>query len=111
MDLRNQLTLAALMGAIQHKDGETFRPETLLNTDNTTIQLEEAQEKALLAEGSAAKLKGLRKSASITKEAKKKRSLGVLVTTGATGRLVSTIAVIKDRRLKETSIHKARPNP
>lgn len=105
MDPRNQMTLAIVVGALIGDPTEGFDPKLFLNSDVTTLLLQDANEVALLAEGSLEVLGQERKSASITRDGHKARSISLLVTVNAAGQLVCTVGIIKDSNFKEQKIY------
>lgn len=105
MDIRNAMACASVSGGILGKAQDGFYPELLLNTDMTTVLLETEVEPALTRPESAGKLKKERKGVSVTKDETQKRSIGLLVTTSAAGRLVCVIAVIKENTCQKVAHH------
>ena len=97
MDIRNAMSMAAVVGAVLGEKDDSFRPETLLNTHVTSAVLEDEEQTVLLGEGSRKKLAKERKSASRTGTSQKSRGVSLMSTTSAAGVSVCQIAIIKDR--------------
>ena len=107
MDLRNSMSVSAIMGAIVNKEDGGFSSKTLLNVDVTSVMLGVSSHSALVVPENTKELARNRLSATVTAAQTKERALSLMMCTSASGSLVTTIAIIKDSRFKKEALHKA----
>jgi hypothetical protein len=100
MDVRNALSLAAVSGSLLDKALGEVLPGLFLNTDATSVWLEDLPPDVLLAAGSAKRLNAVGKSPQSTGDEGQRRAAQLLTTMSGAGRLVCTIVIIKDRTFK-----------
>ncbi len=101
MDMRSQMSLAALVRAI-HGDGEDkIMKELQFNMDYTSIDLGKRKKAVLVKADAAPVMKDLGRAYASTETVTQDRTLGVLALVTAAGEKVAFIAVVKDSNVKK----------
>jgi hypothetical protein len=104
MDPRNQISYIAIGTAVTDTDPRLFVPELYLNTDVTSMLLEDPDTAIYMAEGSQEKLDAERRSASRVTKISKRRCFSLMPTTSAAGELICAIVILKDDKFKEVKL-------
>lgn len=100
MDLRNALSLAPVVGALNGDEEDAFSPALLFHTDATSLYLEDKIPKACVHPGILAALKSERKSVGLTGDTYQHP---VIATTDAEGALMSAYCCYQGFSRREAS--------
>jgi hypothetical protein len=104
IDPRTALSMAVIVKAVLSKENGDAVPDCILNSDATSILLEDITEPIRVSAESQKLLKKEAKTPAATKEERQRRGTSLLFTTSAAGRLIATVVMIKDNSFEKFEI-------
>ena len=108
----NAISLGGVYGAILGTGNDRPEPETIFNTDVTSLEIGKGDAPAIFTSiGARKELKDHRRGSTVVKKTPKYRTIKLMTTTSAAGALLCTVAIIKDTNIKSLEKWKVRmPN-
>ena len=96
--------MTVIVKAVLSKENGGAVPDCILNSDATSILLEDITEPIRVSAESQKLLKKEAKTPAATKEERQRRGTSLLFTTSAAGRLIATVVMIKDNSFEKFEI-------